>query len=254
MPGAKRKRKPSTWERFVKKNGFLYAAAGTAVVTAAASPLIGGVPNVVQRLFRDDRPTITLTDDSATLTDLSLAYPAAVAQPTEAPAGGTKAGVTRTKMVIYNSTGATIRVLDIQAKVRKRSGPLHGTLLAQTSQGGTSEVIGLALWQQPAIARVLTGPTALGDPYFSVQSIELPAGASQVVEITAIPDRHYYEYALAVTYDRDGKQKTAEATDASLKVTGYAPAYDAASEGTPGSYAAIDAARVREIATSPAGD
>ena len=219
--------------RFVKKHAFLYAAALTALVTAVATALVTNVPKTVQNVLGDDKPKISVNDDSATLSDLSAVYAEEIDRPkggisSDLPDGGVKAGRTRTKIVVYNSTGAPLRITDIRARITKRTEALIGALVARTSQGEGSEVMGIGLWQNPPIARVLGGPNDIGEAYFAVQSIDIGKDQSQVIEVTAIADPHYYEYDIDITYHRSGEQQTVVARDDSLRVSGYAPSYRSA--------------------------
>lgn len=242
--------RPTLWDRFVKKHAFLYAAGLTALVTAVVTALVTNVPKTVQSAFSGDDPKISVEDNSISLTDLSLVYADEIDRPTggmsaDLPRGGVKAGHSRTKIVVYNSTGAPIRITDLRARITKRSAPFTGALVARSSQGESSEVMGIGLWQDPPIARTLGGNNKLGgEAFFAVQSIDIGKEQTKVLEVTAIPDERYYEYDIDLSYHRSGQQKTVVARHDSLRVSGYAPSYRSAFQPTGERYQPMSAEEV----------
>ncbi|MET8357882.1 hypothetical protein [Micromonospora sp. NPDC005171] len=253
--------KPKTaWDRFIKKHAFLYAAVLTALATTVVTALIANVPKTVESVFSGGDPKISVEDDSMSLTDLSIVYADKIDRPTggmsaDLPRGGVKAGHTRTKIVVYNSTGAAIRITDLRARITKRSAPLSGALVARTSQGATSEIMGIGLWQDPPIARTLGRKHELGsEAFFAVQSIDIGKEQTQVIEVTAFPDEHYYEYDIDISYHRGGEQKTVVAQDDSMRVSGYAATYRSAFTPTGERYEPMSAEEVASWSSSHQAD
>ncbi len=223
----------SAWNRFVSKHAFVYVAALTALVTAVATALVTNFPKTVQSAVSGGVPKISVEDNSISLTDLSVVYADEISRLTggmaaDLPHGAVKAGHTRTKIVVYNSTGVPIRITNLRARITKRSEPLSGALVARSSQGASSEIMGVGLWQDPPIARTLGSGNRLGEAFFAVQSLDIGKEQSQVIEVTAIPDEHYYEYDIDISYYRGGEEKTVVARDDSMRVSGYAPSYRSA--------------------------
>lgn len=250
----------TAWDRFIKKHAFLYAAALTALVTAVVTALIANVPKTVESVLSGGEPKISVEDDSMSLIDLSMVYADEIDRPSggmsaDLPRGGVKAGHTRTKIVVYNSTGAAIRITDLRARITKRSAPLSGALVARTSQGAASEIMGVGLWQDPPIARALGRKHELGsEAFFAVQSIDIGKEQSQVLEVTAFADEHYYEYDIDISYHRGGEQKTVVARGDSMRVSGYAPTYRSAFRPNGERYEPMSAEEVASWTSSHAVD
>ncbi|MBM2623880.1 hypothetical protein JIG36_51170 [Actinoplanes sp. LDG1-06] len=247
---------PTPWARFAKKHAFLYAAGLTALVTAVATAVVTNGPKTLQSALSGDEPKVRVEDNSSSLTDLSLVYADEIDRPTGRmsaglPRGGVKAGHTRTKIVVYNSTGVAIRITNLRARITKRSAPFSGALVARSSQGASSELIGIGLWQDPPVARTLASNTKLGgEAFFAVQSIDIGKEQTQVLEVTAIPDEHYYEYDIDISYYRNGEARTMTARDESMRVSGYAASYRSAFEPTGERYEQMSAEEVESWTTS----
>jgi hypothetical protein len=222
----------------------LYATVLTAVVgvlVAAAVPWFGG-------LSSPDAPEITVSDSSDTLSDLSYVFADRFSDtPSTLPPDGVKAGKARMKLLIQNSTGSTIRILDLRAMILERKAPLGGTLVKRISQGSASEVMGIGLWQDPPIARVLSGDGRLGDPFFSFQSIEIADSASTVLEITVAADGNHYRYQLELVYAREGRRHAVTVDTTEYEVSGYAPTYSYAYEQQAGSFLPMNEAETRSF-------
>jgi hypothetical protein len=121
------------------------AAPGIAVLTTLVGVGVTAVYGWATGLAAPDKPEISVSDSSATLTDLSYVYEEQILEtPATLPPGGVKAGSIRLKLLVQNSTGASIRILDLQARVTAQSAPLGGTLIARVPQGSANEVIGSA--------------------------------------------------------------------------------------------------------------
>jgi hypothetical protein len=221
------------------QHAFVYVAVLTTLVGVGVTAVYGWATG----LAAPDKPEISVSDSSATLTDLSYVYEKQILEtPATLPPGGVKASSIRLKLLVQNSTGASVRILDIQARVAARSAPVGGTLIARVPQGSASEVIGIGLWQDPPIARILVAGK-LGDPFFAVQSIEIPDGESQVIEVTLMADEHRYRYALDVTYAREGTRASLRLDTSAFEVSGYASTYPVAYEQHGGQFRPIDQAQ-----------
>lgn len=225
---------PATrWQRFAGKYSFVVIAALTAIATAVGTGLVTGVPKTLKAAFADDHPKVSVEKDSDSLQDLSLALAERIERPPSnaaqfVPKGSVKAGRTRHKVILYNSTGAPIRITDIRAKITRKAEPKAGTLLARKPDGAPIEITGIGLWQEPPIARVLDNKGNLGEAFFAIQSVDIGVDETQIISVTAMADAHYYEYELDIAYSRQGEQRSMSASHESMKVTGYAPAYGAA--------------------------
>jgi hypothetical protein len=195
-----------------------------------------------------DGPEISVSDSSDTLNDLSYVFADELQEPPRAlPQGGVKAGSVRLKMLVQNSTGSTIRILDVRARILARNAAVSGTLIKRISQGSASEVIGIGLWQDPPIARVLLAGNELGDPFFSFQSIEIPDSESKIIEVTLKADGHHYRYTLDLAYARDGKRYSVPVDTSRHEVSGYATTYRYAYEQQAGTFLPMTEAQTRNF-------
>jgi hypothetical protein len=243
-PPPRREKPLPLWKRILRQHSFLYVA----ILTTIAGVLVTAAVPWFSSLGAPDGPAISVSDSSDTLNDLSYVFADEMREPPRSlPEGGVKSGSVRLKMLVQNSTGSTIRILDVRARILTTKPAVSGTLIKRISQGSASEVIGIGLWQDPPIARVLLAGNELGDPFFSFQSIEIPNSESRVIEVTLMADGHHYRYTVDLAYARDGKRYSVPVDTARYEVSGYAPTYRYAYEQQAGSFLPMNEAQTRSF-------